>query len=72
MLALAVTQDVTHLATADIIRKRNVVQCELNAVDAEIAELSLAISAARQKRQKVIATFAGMNEAINRRQICAD
>lgn len=70
MLALAVTQDVTHLATADILRKRNVIQCELDATDSEIAELSLKISAARQKRQKIVATFAGMNDAISRRQIC--
>jgi len=70
VITTAATQDVSDLATTDILRRRSVLQCEIDVADHELAELTSRVAATRVKRERLYATMIGLNLAIGRRQIC--
>lgn len=69
-LIVATAQDVGQLSTPDILRKRDVIVCEIEAIEAEMNEMATRTAAAKPRRAKLEATLAGITLAINRRQIC--
>lgn len=70
VITTAATQDVSDLGTSDILRRRSVLQCEIDATEGEIAELTSRVAAGRAKRERLFAVMVGLNLAISRRQIC--
>jgi len=60
----SVIQDNGHFATTDIIRKRHVTECELQAIIDEMAELQLRIVQAKARRKRAELTLIGLEQVI--------
>lgn len=64
MVAAEAVQNHGHLATTDIVRRRDVLSSQLENLDAELFELMTRTAEARGKRAKVEATLAGIMQVL--------
>lgn len=53
VLVTAVVQEIRHSATNDLLRKRGVQECELDAVGSEIVELTTQLESLKLRRRKL-------------------
>ena len=61
------SEEVNHLGTKDISRKRMLAVHELNLTEGEISELTMRLAESKEKFKKIVATIDGYNIAVGKR-----
>ena len=69
-ITISACQEVTHLSTSDIVRRRTVLQCETTALESEQNELQARMILIKERIAKSWAILAGLNQAIGKRMVC--
>ena len=64
MIATESMQNHSHMATSDIVRRRDVLTAEVEATDAELIELMARTAEARSRRAKTEAALAGIMQVL--------
>ena len=67
LISAEVFQNNTHEATVDISRKREVLTCQLEAVEDEIKSLTADVTDARKRKSDIEAQIVGLSMVIARR-----
>jgi len=67
VLTAIASEEVNHLSTADISRKRMLAVHELNITEGEISELTIRLAESKEKFKKIVAMIDGYNVAVGKR-----
>ena len=61
------SEEVNHMSTADISRKRMLAVHDLNITEGAISELTMRLAESKEKFKKIVATIDGYNIAVGKR-----